>query len=253
MSVFARADVAGVSVSPEHGGCGQFHGRPVVQGAPVALWELSCPPCEDHLRSDDLWSANVSKIPETPDEIAAHEDWQRRSEKDTQFLLALTLAKMAGQPIPESMLRQLSGQVAPAAISGAVLCPDGHENAGGARFCSECGASMSAPKELTGDFFREGTVPAAAKASAIAPGAAQASARNAASAGPVEDADVDEPAAADSGEDSGTGQGDGVSDAPKVKLEALPLSQLKALAQQAGVAVARSKADQIAALRAAGF
>jgi hypothetical protein len=39
-----------------------------VKGAPVKVWALTCPQCEDFLRSDPHWSSTISKIPETYDE-----------------------------------------------------------------------------------------------------------------------------------------------------------------------------------------
>ena len=33
-------------------------------------------------------------------------------------------------------------------IQGQLLCPDGHENPAGIKFCGECGISMTAQKEI---------------------------------------------------------------------------------------------------------
>jgi hypothetical protein len=239
MSVFARADVAGVSVSPEHGGCGQFHSRPVVQGAPVALWQLTCPQCEDHLRSDPLWSANATKIPETPDEVAQHEDWKRRSERDTQFLLALALAKMAGEDVPESMRRALGGKSN--AINGTVLCPNGHEQQAGTRFCPECGAGMSGAAAL--------------------PPAGQQPSQPATGQGPeagAGEADED-PSGADGFKtwqapaDQASPDAELESGGERLDLDSMTLGELKKVAVARGVQTARSKADQITALREAGL
>ena len=52
MVLYARSDVMGVSIAAENGGCGSFHGRPVIKGAPVKVFQLTCPPCESYLRGD---------------------------------------------------------------------------------------------------------------------------------------------------------------------------------------------------------
>lgn len=54
----------------ESGGCGTGHGRPVVNGAPVRIWALACPPCETYLLSvnDPCWARHPEKIPLSPDE-----------------------------------------------------------------------------------------------------------------------------------------------------------------------------------------
>ena len=177
MSLWARSDLASVSVSPTaHGGCGLVHNRPAPGGKPVDLWELDCPACSDHLRHDPLWSSTLSEIPETHDEKNAREDFDKRGARDKDQVLAMALAKLAGVELPESLLRPITGNMPRAvalmecpaghpgkpgskfcatcgvpmqqpvnALSAApVLCPDGHENAAAAKFCGECGIPMAA-------------------------------------------------------------------------------------------------------------
>ena len=53
MSVWARSDVASITVSKGHKGCGQIHVRPAPGGRPVDVWQLDCPGgCEEFLRTD---------------------------------------------------------------------------------------------------------------------------------------------------------------------------------------------------------
>lgn len=143
MTVHARSDVASITVSAAHGGCGRVHTRPAPGGNPVPLWSLDCPQCEDFLRSDPLWASNVSEVPETPDEVTAREDFDKRGAKDKDAVLTLALARLAGispDVLPESLTRMISG--VQAHIPGKLLCPGGHANPAGQKFCGECGAGM---------------------------------------------------------------------------------------------------------------
>lgn len=145
MTIYARTDLAYVAVSPSHGGCGTSHRRPVETGAPVKVWALTCAACEKHLSKDQLWSSQVSEIPETFDETRTREDWEKRGERDVKILEAIGAARKAGMPIPETLFRALSttgahhfGQ----AITGTLLCRNGHDCEPGHRFCGECGAEV---------------------------------------------------------------------------------------------------------------
>lgn len=133
-----------VALGTAHGGCGSVHSRPVVQGAPVKVWALDCPPCEDHLRSDPLWSATVSKIPETHDEKLTREDFEQRGVFDERALMAMALAKLTGIDLPETLKSRITGGV-PDVVPASMECPDGHAVAAGAKFCGECGADMREP------------------------------------------------------------------------------------------------------------
>lgn len=95
MTVYARSDVMSVALSYAHGGCGEVHTRPVVNGAPAKYWALTCPQCEDHLRSDPLWASHESKIPETRDEQLAREELEKRSQVDSQAAQSLALDKIS--------------------------------------------------------------------------------------------------------------------------------------------------------------
>lgn len=132
-----------------HGGCGQFHGRPVEHGAPVKLWALTCPQCETHLRHDDQWSATISGIPETPDEKAEREDRELRGQRDAAQATGVALDKIGNLPealkeaLREFALSMVGGTPGAAHASDA-LCLQGHPMASSAKFCGECGKAQAA-------------------------------------------------------------------------------------------------------------
>jgi hypothetical protein len=146
MAIYARSDLMSVSVSASHGGCGATHSRPVVEGNPVRIWELTCPTCENHLRADPTWSPTTAKIPETFDEQQAREALEQKGELERQDALFRFLE--SDQEF-KSQLTQLMGlmtgqQKTPSnAIPGGVECANGHANTPGVKFCGECGTSMS--------------------------------------------------------------------------------------------------------------
>lgn len=151
MTLYSRNDKAWENVSPEgHGGCGAVHVRPKnPDGSPVKLWTLTCPQCEVFLRTDPGWSATISEIPETPDEIKVREDYERRGAHDRDYIQAMALAKIAGVEIPDALQRVVTGDPAhvPAA-AGMMVCENGHDARPGSKFCAECGAAMRKPPGL---------------------------------------------------------------------------------------------------------
>ncbi len=149
MSVYARSDLASVTVSAAHGGCGEVHVRPAPGGVPVQPWALDCDVCSDYLRSDSHWAVTPSEIPETHDETKSREDFEKRGAKDKDAVLTLALARLAGIPageLPESLTRMISGAPLHVPVVTAQLeCPSGHAQPAGQKFCGECGSPMSAP------------------------------------------------------------------------------------------------------------
>jgi hypothetical protein len=148
MSLWARSDLASVTVSAAHGGCGEVHIRPAPGGVPDPIWRLDCDVCADHLRHDDHWSVTVSEIPETWDEAKSREDFDKRGAKDKDAILTLALARLAGidsAELPESLTRMISGAPLHVPVQGKVECPSGHAQPPGQKFCGECGADMRAP------------------------------------------------------------------------------------------------------------
>lgn len=152
MTVYARSDVASVSISQKHGGCGETHSRPVFDGAPVKEWALSCGPCENHLRHDThLWSTFSTNIPETPDEISRREEQEKRGMRDQASATAQALDNMGAMPeafrqLAQALLNQQNA-VAPAAEGWRTLCVNGHITHG-SKFCPECGTSMMSIETL---------------------------------------------------------------------------------------------------------
>lgn len=150
MTVYARSDVSCVAISKANGGCGEVHSRPVVEGAPVKLWSLTCHDCEDHLRSDSLWSSTISEIPETHDEKNRREDQERRGQREQADATAHALERLAQlgdlPTVLGKMVEVMTGQTPRAALQAenalARMCSDGHANPNSAKFCGECGASI---------------------------------------------------------------------------------------------------------------
>jgi hypothetical protein len=67
----------------------------VTHGAPAKVWALTCPACEDHLRSDPNWAVDALEIPETPDEIKLREAQEKRGEKTVAANLQASIASLA--------------------------------------------------------------------------------------------------------------------------------------------------------------
>lgn len=172
--MYARSDVLHVALSRVHGGCGEAHTRPVVNGAPVKDWALDCVPCEKHLKTDVLWAGMPSETPETPDEVKIREDQDRRGQRDAISAQAQALQKIAD--LPEGIAtalaqafamafsqmqadgRTVPAQLAPAETELRVVgaspradCPNGHPNLASAKFCGECGTSVLPPLDLVVD------------------------------------------------------------------------------------------------------
>lgn len=144
MTVYGRNDVAAVTISEAHGGCGRTHSRPVEHGAPAKLFVLSCDDgCENHLRHDPQWSSTISELPECHDEQLSREDFEKRGALDERKLMAMALAKLTGIEIPDTIAGMITG--AAPHIAGLLECPAGHGQPPGSKFCNECGAPMSAP------------------------------------------------------------------------------------------------------------
>jgi len=223
MTVYARSDVAAVSISTEHGGCGESHSRPVIEGAPAKVWALTCHGgCEDHLRNDPLWAGSIHTIPETPDETAIRLDVEKRGQAELAISNTESLAAIAGlaSHLPTALaqaLTQALGQVGAAAPVGmAHLCRNGHSNGATVKFCGECGADMS-------DAANKKPVAALAGAESSSP------------------AETEEPVTpAESGPETG------ISD-----LDELTYTQLKEIAKNEGLEIAPSKAKQLEIIKKA--
>lgn len=176
MALYARSDLMSVSVPQTSGGCGAAHARPVTHGAPAKIWKLECPPCENYLRgdkrakiikvipgdrdqgiparmehvadSDPHWSSTPEGIPPTPDEQHINKVRAERGAQELQQLQALIAARGAGINIPDNAMWLLQQTFDPRIIKGTVICPNGHENLPGSKFCNECSIRMAGAPEI---------------------------------------------------------------------------------------------------------
>jgi hypothetical protein len=153
MTVHARSDVSAVTISPESGGCGAVHSRPVTEGAPVKLWSLTCPSCEDVLRGDSSWSGTISGIPETPDEKAYREDQELKGRVDQQNQTAEALSRLASLgDLPSAIASLASMFSGEPKRENQQPCPScSKPSFATAKFCGHCGNSMVA-KPATDSF-----------------------------------------------------------------------------------------------------
>jgi hypothetical protein len=144
MPVWARSDLASITVSVAHGGCGLVHTRPAPGGNPVKTWKLECGVCEPYLAKDPLFATSLADLPETPDETKGREDFAKRGATDRDNVLALAMAKLAGVELPQTIRQAISGASPEihAAIAGKMVCENGHDNEPGSKFCQECGGRM---------------------------------------------------------------------------------------------------------------
>ena len=172
MSLFARADLMLVAIPVTSGGCGATHSRPVTHGAPNKTWELKCAPCESYLRGDKKdkiirvipgdkelqipsrmehiadtdphWATTPEGVPPTPDEQYVNKIRARKGDEELSRLQALIAAKAAGIDVPANAMWLLEQTFDPRVIKGTVLCPDGHDNISGSKFCSTCAKPVGA-------------------------------------------------------------------------------------------------------------
>lgn len=95
MTVFARNDLDAVAISTSAGGCGEVHTRPTPNGAPVKLWKLTCPGCENVLRHDPNWGGQPHQVPESPDETEIRLDVESRGQVEQAASVAQALKDLA--------------------------------------------------------------------------------------------------------------------------------------------------------------
>ena len=172
MSLYARSDLMSVSIPTSSGGCGETHIRPVTRGVAAKVWKLDCTKgCEAYLRGDGKrkiiknipgdkeqgipgrmehvadshpeWSTTPEGIPPTPDEQHVNRVRTERGAMQLQQLQALAALEGAGLKIPAEAMWLLEQNFDKRVIRGRLICPEGHENAGGSKFCSECAKPMS--------------------------------------------------------------------------------------------------------------
>ncbi len=125
MTLYAMGSLMSTGVPRSHGGCGERHGRPVKNGAPVKLWALECPQCEVELRDSPHWAPTISEIPETYDEKIIREDQEKRGQRELEQGTAQALGHLSGLPaVMERMLERLDRGGVKAVVT---RCANGHE------------------------------------------------------------------------------------------------------------------------------
>jgi hypothetical protein len=155
VSAFCSSDVQSVNISPAQGGCGQAHSR---DGARV--WRLECEKCSavvlGHSRPKVTkwldktrgYQRGQLDIPLTYDEQLERERVKATGQSQMEQLTALSLAKTMGIEVPGALASMLGGTRALEELQSdpQVICPQGHANRAGARFCDLCGVSMQVPE-----------------------------------------------------------------------------------------------------------
>ena len=173
MTLYARNDMCSTGIPVTSGGCGTTHSRPVVGGAPAKVWALDCPPCESFLNGatkpkilkftpgdakagipsrqehvpdmNPMWSSSPDAIPLTPDEQMRNATRTERGAQQLQMIQALNALRSSGIDVPAEAMWLLEKELPANILRGTMVCPAGHDNASGTKFCSECGTSMKAP------------------------------------------------------------------------------------------------------------
>ena len=172
MTLYARSDVASITVPVGSGGCGSTHSRPVIKGAPAKIFKLDCPDhCEPYLRgdrrqkklvyqidsktgqtvrqervadSDPMFSSTPDTIPLTPDEDRTNTTRQERGRMQIEMIQALAAMRATGIQVPPEAMWLLEREIPENVLRGTVLCVNQHDNPAGLKFCGECGVSMAA-------------------------------------------------------------------------------------------------------------
>jgi len=179
MTLYARGDLQFISIPATSGGCGDSHSRPVRNGAPDKTWKLDCGSCEEYLKgsrkakilkttpgdvkagipakqervndSDPMWSSTADTIPLTPDEVATRHVKIEKGENQLRALESIATLAKAGIDLrsrPDVLYFLRENGLPDDIIQGKVVCLNGHDNAPGVKFCSECGSSMTAKAEI---------------------------------------------------------------------------------------------------------
>lgn len=164
MTAFSSSDIQSISIPGEAGGCGMEHSR---NGS--RIFAVDCPQCEGvilgHTRPKVCkwtpdrgyqyhqldpwpgWAAALQDIPLTFDEQLERDRMKQTGQTELERLQAMAMAAQLGIPVPQALAASLGGIQALDQLKSEpqVICPDGHSNRPGARFCDLCGASMQAP------------------------------------------------------------------------------------------------------------
>jgi hypothetical protein len=161
---YCSSDVQSIAISPDQGGCGEEHSR-----GGARIFALDCEKCsavvlghsrpkvckwsrEYGYRHGQLdpwpgWASAVADIPLTFDEQLERDRMKQSGQTELERLQAMSMASQLGIPVPQALAASLGGIRALEEMKDnpQVLCPDGHANRPGAKFCDVCGVSMRAP------------------------------------------------------------------------------------------------------------
>ena len=93
------------------------------------------------------WSATVSDIPLTFDEQLSRDRTKKDGQTELERLQAMAMTAQLGIPLPSALATSLGGirELEALKAEPQTLCPDGHANRAGSRFCDGCGVSMQVP------------------------------------------------------------------------------------------------------------
>ena len=168
MAAYSASDIQSICIPPDQGGCGSEHTR---DGARV--FKVDCPKCSavilGHSRPKVCkwtkergyqyhqldpwpgWASAITDIPLTFDEQAERDRVKATGKTELERLQAMAIAAQLGIPVPQALASALGGVRALEELRAEpqVLCPDGHSNRPGARFCDLCGASMAAQAQIS--------------------------------------------------------------------------------------------------------
>jgi hypothetical protein len=177
-TLYAQNDIHAKKIPVEWGGCGQEHLRPIVNGIAARQFRLDCPPCEAVLSgagkpkilkyevdqktgrvlnqvrvadADPQWSSTPDTIPLTWDEMRSRGVKLEKGENQLRALEALIALRNGGVDLmsrPEVMFYLQESGLPLEVLQGTVVCANNHDNAPSAKFCGECGISMTARGSL---------------------------------------------------------------------------------------------------------
>jgi hypothetical protein len=145
----------------------------VINGAPVKIWGLDCPPCEADIfgegkplklvyikdktgavlrqervaDTDPCWSRTPDTIPLSPDEERTHALQLERGEQQLRALESIATLDSRGinfRDRPDVLFYLREQELPEDVLQGIIVCANGHGNVAGLKFCGECGISMAA-------------------------------------------------------------------------------------------------------------
>jgi hypothetical protein len=175
--LYARSDLASVSIPSSSGGCSRQHSRPVIKGAPAKVWKLDCPQCEAVLSgagkpkilkyqtdpktgqtvrqeriadADPMWSSTPDTVPLTPDEERSNAVRSERGRMQIEMLQALAALRSTGIDVPPEAMWLLERELPAGVLQGTVVCANSHDVPAGSAFCPQCGVTMAARGAIGG-------------------------------------------------------------------------------------------------------